>query len=391
MPRLTSPSIAVAACFAELPAGAAPSEFRLIPAGLFRAWDGRPGEGLSWQLHPERAQAICDWAADRTSDLVLDYEHATLTAQATGAKAPAAAWWKSMEWRDDGLYAVNVRWTDAAAAMVAAGEKRYISPVFGWDKKTGEVLSVVMAGLVNNPGLDGLTDLSALAALAGSLLTPTETLMDKLLEQLLERLGWFLDLPTGATIEDYIVQIDKIKTQLQAALPATAAASFDLAQYLETSRTELAALTAQVAQPDPAKFVPVATMSALQADLKTANEQLAALNAQAASAKLDQVITEALSAHKLAPAQEEWARQLGGQNLASLTAYLETVVPVVPQGTQTHGQAPTETAALAATFKAPAGYGVSAAGMELHTAALAYQATHPGVDYEAAVTAVAKP
>ena len=388
MPRKSSPAVAIAACFAELAAGGAPSEIRLIPAGPFKAWDGRPGEGLSWQLSDEQAAAICTWSAGRASDLVIDYEHATLSAQATGNKAPAAGWFKALEWRPgNGLYATDVRWTDAAAAMIKDGEKRYISPVFGWDKKTGAVLSVVMAGLVNNPGLDGLSDLSALSALAASLSVdnPQE---EPAMDELIEKLQWLLNMPVGSTPADYVAQLQKIITQLQAK-GAPAALGFDLAKHLETTGVEIAALKA--ATPDPALYVPVVTMSALQADLSTAQTELAALKAEQQAGKVTQVIQEALSAGKLAPVQEEWARALGNTNLESLSAYLATVTPgIKPGATQTGGQAPAETAALSAGYVPPAGFGVDPRAMETHTAALAWQAAHPDTSYEAAVAAVAK-
>jgi hypothetical protein len=157
-------NISVSALSFELGAGAPPSEIRLIPSGAFRSYDGRPEGVPNWHLPADRAMQIVAQAASRESDLVIDYEHATLSAAVTGNMAPAAGWFKRMDWRPDGLYATDVRWTAAAARMIAAGEKRYISPVFGWDKRTGEVLGVRMAGLVNDPGLDGLADLSALAA-----------------------------------------------------------------------------------------------------------------------------------------------------------------------------------------------------------------------------------
>lgn len=148
----------------EIPSASVPTEIRLLPAGLFRSWDGRPKEVGAWNLTEAGARNIISAAASRTSDLVIDYEHATLSASQSGSKAPAAGWWKSMEWRPDGLYATDIKWTEAAARMIQAGEKRYISPVFAWDKRTGEVAAIRMAALVNDPGLDGLTDLARLSA-----------------------------------------------------------------------------------------------------------------------------------------------------------------------------------------------------------------------------------
>ena len=380
MPR-AQPVLAVSALAIELSAGAPPTEIRLLPAGSFRAVDGRPGADLSWNLAAPRAQAIVAASASRASDLVIDYEHATLSAQQSGAKAPAAGWFKALDWRDgDGLYATDVRWTATAAEMIGAGEKRYISPVFGWDRNTGEVLSVLMAALVNSPGLDGLTDLSALAALSFA----QESEMDDLLQQLC----WLLNLPVGSPPADVAAHLDKIITQLKAG-PAAAAASFDLGQHLSEMATQVAALSAT--QPDPAQWAPVTAVSALQNDLTTARTELAALRAKVQKGQVDAVVVEALAAGKLTPALETWARELGNQNLESLSAYLASVTPgMVPNTTQSDGMAPAGTTAALGSYQAPHGYSADPRAMEIHQSALAYQRDHADSTYEAAVAAVSK-
>ena len=140
-------------------------EFRILPAGVFRAKDGRPAHLPGWRIDAEIAQRVI--AASASADeLVIDYEHQTINAEKNGRPAPAAGWFKRMVWREGaGLFAVDVRWTDKARAMIAAGEYRYISPVFPYDAVSGEVLKIVGLGLTNNPALPGLANLVALAAL----------------------------------------------------------------------------------------------------------------------------------------------------------------------------------------------------------------------------------
>ncbi|QLQ03231.1 MAG: hypothetical protein HZY77_10985 [Thiobacillus sp.] len=139
----------------------AKSVFRLIPDGLFRASDGRPDNIAGWSISREAAMAIIGTANARANEFVIDYEHQSLNANRNGAPAPAAGWFKRMEWRDgDGLYVIDARWTDIAAKMIATREYRYISPVFTFDK-SGNVSSILSAALTNTPALDGLTDLAA--------------------------------------------------------------------------------------------------------------------------------------------------------------------------------------------------------------------------------------
>lgn len=283
---------AVAALSVMLTGGAsAPSEIRLLPAGRFRAADGsgRPTEvATGWMMDGTIAAALIAQADSRASDYAIDYEHQTLRAELNGQPAPAAGWFKQLEWRDgDGLYAVDVRWTERASAMVASGEYRYLSPVFAYSKVSGAVTRLGPAALTNNPGLDGLTDLSALSAL----LTEENSNMDK--DEILAQLG----LPAAASQEDIKAQIAALKS----------------------------------AAPDPAQWVPLAEYTGLQT-------QLAALSTEVETDKRDLLVETALSDGRILPAQETYWR---AQPVAALSAYLDVAQPMAAiSGMQSGGTAP---------------------------------------------------
>lgn len=142
--------------------GQAPSSFRLMPAGTFKAKDGRPYGLQGWNLSDAAAWAIVGKAQRQQDRFLIDYDHATLNSN--GTRAPAAGWFSRLEWRPgDGLYAVGVEWTAAAQAAIQAKEYRYISPVLTYDPKTGNVTGLLMAAIVNYPAIDGLTDLAVAA------------------------------------------------------------------------------------------------------------------------------------------------------------------------------------------------------------------------------------
>lgn len=146
----------------ELPPGPAPSEFRLMPAGTFKAKDGRPYGLQGWNLSDAAAWAIIGRAQRQRDRFLIDYDHQTLNDN--GTRAPAAGWFSRLEWRPgDGLYAAGVEWTAAAQAAIQAKEYRYISPVLTYDPKSGNVTGLLMAAIVNYPAIDGLTDLAAAA------------------------------------------------------------------------------------------------------------------------------------------------------------------------------------------------------------------------------------
>lgn len=306
-------SVAIAACVAEINPKV-PGEIRLIPAGSFRARDGRPTEVPAWRMDAAIAARVIALTARATDDLVIDYEHQTLYTEQNGQPAPAAGWLKALEWREgDGLYAVALRWTERAAAAIAAEEYRYISPVFEYDKKTGEVQAIKMAALTNHAGLDGLTDLIARAAAKFQTAAIEQENDNMNREQLIALLG----LAAEAT-DDQI-------NQALVALKAKA----DKTPGLET---EVATLKAQT--PDPAKFVPVATMQALQTEV-------AALRAETTERNVNEAVTAALDAGKLLPAQENWARELGKKDMAALKSYIETAQPIAAlTGMQNGGKKP---------------------------------------------------
>lgn len=331
-------SAAVAALAVQLPAtaigGNPPREIRMLPAGAFRAVDGRP-QGLdSWRIDHELAQPIVAAAAARQSDYVIDYEHQTLLARENGKPAPAAGWYRRLEWRPDGLWATDVQWTPAATAMIVGGEYRYVSPVFGYDLRSGEVRTLACAALVSNPGLDGLTDLcSSIDRLAADLFTQPEK---SPMEDLEEQLRWLLNLPLSSTTDEIAAELQKIIDQLRADQPAAAAAGFCLAGYLRQQTDRLTALSASLDQlTDPGQYVAVAALHAVQAELD-------AVRSEQAKARVQQVIDAALASAKLLPAQVTWAQTLGEKDFGSLQAYLDTAVPLVAlDSTQTGGKPPT--------------------------------------------------
>jgi phage I-like protein len=163
----TSHRTAIAACAFEI--RTKDTAIQLFPTGAFKARDGRPKDVLAghWYIDGQVAARLIAKAAALATDLVIDYEHQTLNSAENGQPAPAAAWFKgkALEWREGlGLFATQVDWTGTAAAMIAAKEYRYLSPVFSYDKQSGEVLELHHVGLTNSPALDGMNSLPALAA-----------------------------------------------------------------------------------------------------------------------------------------------------------------------------------------------------------------------------------
>lgn len=99
---------------------------------------------------------------NRGTDLSWDYEHAVVKDGADNA--PAAAWC-GLEVRKDGLWAVNIRWTNRARQLIEAKEYRYFSPLFEHDD-AGHVLNIINVALTNTPATWGIQPLIAASALS---------------------------------------------------------------------------------------------------------------------------------------------------------------------------------------------------------------------------------
>lgn len=332
----TSFSYGVAACSVAVNAN---GEIQLTPAGNFRGVDGRPKDAANWVMDAEAAKDVIAFCNARSNDFVIDYEHQTLLAETNGQPAPAAGWFSgaALRWVEgEGLFA-KASWTKRAQGYIDSEEYKYISPVILYEKKTGRVKAVIAAALTNNACIDGMDEVLSRAAanfaLDGATIETNQENLSMDIEELLESLRWMLNLPTLATKEEVIAELQKAVATIKSGnADAVAAAGFSITGLLSAKDVQLAALKSAV--PDPAKFVPVDTMAALQAEVAT-------LRTEKITREVDGVVVAALSAGKLLPPQESWARQLGMKDLAALNEYIGTAQEVAAlTSTQTKGKPP---------------------------------------------------
>ena len=292
--------------------------YQLLPVGPFKARDGRPFDvpGGHWQLDKTIATTLINRAKALGQDILIDYDHQTLNVEKTGKEAPAAGWYNGdeIEWREgEGLF-IKPRWTERAAALVAAKEYRFLSAVFPYDAQ-GRPLELRMTAITNDPGVVGM---QALAALSAQLIQPgqpatltKENSMNELLKKLLAKLGIEL---TGDPTDE---QLQKALTELDS-LQASAKKAPELEAALSAEKASLAALKAQPGgQVDLAQFVPVATYNALVT-------QVAALTAQVDTTDAATLIKEARTAGKVVAAEEEYLTAYAAQKgVAALKALLD--------------------------------------------------------------------
>jgi phage I-like protein len=211
------------------PDGTAPDWVRLMPAGTFRAKDGRG----PWTL-ADAAGVIARSMAN--GPLVLDENHATDLAAKNGQPAPAQGWITELQARADGIWG-RVEWTSAGQQLLAARSYRGLSPTFAADK-AGRVLAILRAALTNDPALPELLQLHNQG--------PS---MD--LTQLREALGLAADADETAILA--AVTANRTAAQ-QAAASATS-----LQARVDAMAGQIVTLTTQVAQAETASRRAAAT------------------------------------------------------------------------------------------------------------------------------------
>lgn len=334
MPRRTSLAIALAACAFALGHGTDTTiDVQLTPAGDFLPSDGRDLKVPQWHIDQAVASRVIARFNSRKNPAVVDYEHQTLHKEQNGQPAPAAAWITALSWREgQGLFA-TVELTARARQAINDGEYKFVSPVFSYDARTGDVLDIQMAALTNYAGIDGMEPLALRAAATFGINLPEESPMNKLLLAVCTMLAL-----AHTTTEDEAV------AALNAHIEADPTAQLrELLKVPKSAKPEtlIAACTALKTkaeagstEPDPAKFVPVSVLESVKGDL-------AALTAKVQGADVDVLVKSGLADGRLLKAQEDWARKLGASDIAALTAYLDSAAPIAAlNASQTKGKQP---------------------------------------------------
>jgi len=229
----------------------------------------------------------------RNRDLVIDYEHQTLT----GERAPAGGWIKEFQPRDDGLWA-RVEWTELGGRHVAAREYRYLSPVVRVRPGDRRVVDVHSVALTNDPAIVGMP---AIANRAGSPVAEEDGMKDKLLE--------LLGLKAEATEDEVAAAVTALRdfrAGLVEGLALNATAS------LADARAAVLVLK------NPGATVPAAEFVALK---KRLDERDA----------LD-LVEKALKDGKVTPANRAWAEGQARRDPGVFAMFLSNAPVVVPQG-----------------------------------------------------------
>lgn len=292
-----------------------PKEIKILPLGRVHSQKG------DFNVDEESFELIRKQFRDRKLDLVIDYEHQTLS----DMQAPAGGWIKDIYKGEDAIIA-RVEWTAKAAEYLKNKEYRYLSPVVLVRKRDQKATAIHSVALTNTPAIDGMF------ALVNSLdiedISEGGNIMD--LKELAKALG----LPETATE-------DEIRKAVGDAVKAA-----EKLKGLDDKQME-----EMEAKPEAADMVAnstILTMLGLPADARTEDvaasimklktgspdtqAELLALKQRMQERDADEVVEMALKAGKITAAQSEWAKSYALKDMEGFKNFVEKAPMVVPQG-----------------------------------------------------------
>ncbi len=288
----------------------APAEFQVIPAGKIDI----QGEPPAYCDEASARNVIAAFKA-RGNDMVIDYEHQTLT----DAQAPAAGWIKDLIWKGkDGLWAV-VEWTDKARAYLETREYRYFSPVMFLRAKDRMINVLINVALTNTPKINNLRPIVAKLQQTGTITTNNkETIM---IEKLKKLLGLADDASEDTITKAVEDALNKVKELESAAVPVAAKEVLDaLGAKADAGKEELCRIIASLKAPGDVAVV--------------LSQEVAALKTKITAMEQSDLVSLALKEGKTSPEElEKWGRNLAAANpeqfkLIVLSRPAGSVIPV---------------------------------------------------------------
>ncbi|MCE9679609.1 phage protease [Shewanella sp. AS1] len=309
---------------------------QLLPDGLFSAKDGRPFDVDSGKwLMDDLAFAMLQANANaRENDFHFDYEHQTLNADDNGKPAPAAGWFKQLEYvPGQGVFALNVDWTAPAAQYITNKEYRYTSAVFAYDTQSGRPTRLLHVALTNDPALDGMKAIAALKAGHGRTDSPNLIEGSQPMNEALKLLLGLIGIETEGDLSNEAAlkaATDKAETAI-AALKTKADRAGTLETELNQAKETVTALKAKEGKVDLSQYVPKVTYDA----------QVTAFAALKAGNDKDSV-TQLLkdNADKVFESETDYLKSFAEQQgVAALKAMLEARPSIAAlKSTQTNGK-----------------------------------------------------
>ena len=296
-----------------------PTEIKILPLGRVHSQKG------DFNVDEESFELIRKQFKDRKLDLVIDYEHQTLS----DVQAPAGGWIKELYKGEDAIIA-KVEWTAKAAEYLKNKEYRYLSPVVLVRKRDQKATAIHSVALTNTPAIDGMF------ALANSLdiedISEGGNIMD--LKELAKALG----LPETATeeeikkaVEDAAKAAEKLK-EMEEKKPEDKTGEGGKPQEVAEVVANSTILS-MLGLKEGAKTEDVAaSIMALKTGTPDTQAELLALKQRMQERDADEEVQKALKAGKITAAQTGWAKSYALKDMDGFKGFVEKAPVVVPPG-----------------------------------------------------------
>lgn len=296
-----------------------PTEIKILPLGRVHSQKG------DFNVDEESFELIRKQFKDRKLDLVIDYEHQTLS----DVQAPAGGWIKELYKGEDAIIA-KVEWTAKAAEYLKNKEYRYLSPVVLVRKRDQKATAIHSVALTNTPAIDGMF------ALVNSLdiedISEGGNIMD--LKELTKALG----LPETATeeeikkaVEDAAKAAERLKEMEEKKpedKPGEGGKPQEVAEVVANST-----ILSMLGLKEGAKTEDVAaSIMALKTGTPDTQAELLALKQRMQERDADEEVQKALKAGKITAAQSGWAKSYALKDMDGFKGFVEKAPVVVPPG-----------------------------------------------------------
>lgn len=285
----------------------APETISVLPLGHVVSSKGE------FDVDEESFRAMKAQIAQRGVDLVVDYEHQTLT----GGEAPAAGWVKELK-LEGGFIKAVVEWTGRGAEYLKNREYRYLSPVVNVRKSDNKATGLHSLALTNTPAIENMTAIVNSENFEGGYTNM----------EIIKKLAKLLGLPEDATEEQIEEALEACIAENKALKEGQQPPATDDKVVANKAVCELLGLKAGAAADD---------VSAKIMELKggiidgiNVVEELKALKAQNAKRDADTAVTLALKAGKITPTQKEWATSYALSDPKGFGSFVEKAPQIVP-------------------------------------------------------------
>lgn len=298
----------------EVDVGGAPEVIAVLPLGHVVSQKGE------FDVDEESFEAMKAQIAQRGVDLVVDYEHQTLT----GDRAPAAGWVKEL-FIEDGQIKARVEWTLPAKQYLENKEYRYLSPVITVRKADNKATGLHSLALTNTPAIEGMTPIVNSTTFEGG-----QNNME-----IIKKLAELLGLGEDATEEQVFEALKSCVDENKALKEKVEGSGGDGKQPPDQENVvankavcELLGLKTGAATEDVTAAI-MELKGGIVGGVNLAAE-IKALKQREAERDADAAVELALKSGKITPAQKEWAREYALAAPKGFKAFCDKAPQVVP-------------------------------------------------------------